>query len=302
MKLHQLRIIPICVLAFVLGSCSDSDSIQNTPQKEVPNTEMVNTPPKETPTNNNQEGNKDPKFTFNTGTQELFLIDDTNAGYGFYFYTPNEYNIDNTSTFPLLIHLHGGGARGEGNLETSMNRIVYDGPSSLIKNNRWSPPTPMIVVSPQSPHLWDPKRLHDFIDYLIDNINIDTSRIYMTGFSMGGRGIFDYVTEYGVQSHTAAVAPIAGWSETNNGIPFKNVALWAFHGGADNIVSVNGSINMVKAINDSNPKIEAKLTIFPGVDHFSWGRVYDSTGRGRGDSNYDAFDMTIYEWMLQYSK
>jgi len=124
----------------------------------------------------------------------------------------------------------------------------------------------------------------------------------MTGFSMGGRGTFDYVSTYGDASYTAAVVPIAGWSVINEGEPFKNVPLWAFHGGADPSVPLSGSINMVNAINNNEPNIEAKLTIFPGVNHFSWPRVYDSSGIGTESNNYDPFRMTIYDWMLQYSK
>ncbi len=299
MKLKLFKIISVCILTSVLGFCSDSETIQNINQKEIPNSEENNAPPTEPPINNNQGSQG---FVFDIGKQEIFFLKETKSGYGFYFYAPSTYNTSDKKGFPLLIHLHGGGARGEGTSEPSMNRIIYDGPPSLIKNNTWNPPTPMIVASPQSPHLWDPKRLHSFIDYLITNLNIDTSRIYMTGFSMGGRGIFDYVTEYGDQAHTAAVVPIAGWSEINNGKPFKNIALWAFHGDSDNIVNISGSKNMVNAINKNAPKLKAKLTVLPRVNHFSWPKVYDSSGIGSADPAYDDFDITIYKWMLKHSK
>lgn len=88
----------------------------------------------------------------------------------------------------------------------------------------------------------------------------------------------------------------------NEGKPLKNISLWAFHGDADDVINVSGSVNMVNAINDNNPNIRAKLTIFPGVNHFSWQKVYDNFGLETGTSNSNPFDMSIYEWMLQFNK
>ena len=245
----------------------------------------------------------DPEFIVTPGVQEIFLLNETKANYGFALYTPSEYGIDDNSKFPLLIYLHGGGGRGSGNTDSDFNRVIFGiTPPNLIKENRWDPPAPFIVASPQSSGLWQPERLHSFIAYLIENMNVDPAKIYMTGLSMGGRGTFDYVTQFGSKSYTAAVVPIAGWSTINEGKPFKNIPLWAFHGDADDVINVSGSVNMVNAINDNDPNIRAKLTIFPGVNHFSWQKVYDNSGLETGTSNSDAFDMSIYEWMLQFNK
>lgn len=244
----------------------------------------------------------DPRLIFTSGVQKPFFLNGTNAAYAFFLYTPTEYDGSSDDKYPLLVHLHGAGARGDGMSDAAMNLITFDGPPTLINSNRWKPSSPMIVVAPQSAQLWTPNKLHDFIDYLILNLKIDPARIYMTGFSMGGRGIFDYVTEKGDDAHTTAVVPIAGWSIVNDGKPFKNVALWAFHGDSDPSVNVNGSINMVNAINSSSPIEKAKLTIFPGVAHNSWERVYNGSGMNTEDLGYDPFDLSIYDWMLQHKK
>lgn len=245
----------------------------------------------------------DQNFTVTPGTQEIYLLSETRADYGFALYTPSAYTNNHETGFPLLIYLHGGGGRGSGNTEASFNKVVFGiTPPNLIKENRWNPPAPFIVASPQSSGLWQPERLHGFIGYLIENMNVDPSRIYMTGLSMGGRGTFDYVTQFGSRSYTAAVVPIAGWSTINEGRPFREVPLWAFHGDADNVINVTGSINMVTAINNNSPATRAKLTIFPEVNHFSWQRVYDNSGIGTAHSSYDAYNQSIYEWMLQYTR
>ncbi len=245
----------------------------------------------------------DQNFNVTPGEQKVFLLNETKANYGFALYTPTEYNDDKEQKLPLLIYLHGGGGRGPGNSLNSFDRVIFGvTPPSLIQQGVWNPPAPMVVVSPQSSGIWNAERLHNFIAFLIKNMNIDASRIYMTGLSMGGRGTFDYVTQYGAQAYTAAVVPIAGWSLVNEGAPFKTVPLWAFHGDADDVINVNGSKNMVNAINNSNPEVRAKLTIFPGVNHFSWQKVYDSSGIGTEHSNYDVYNTTIYDWMLQFTK
>ncbi|MFY0598567.1 MAG: dienelactone hydrolase family protein [Cyclobacteriaceae bacterium] len=232
------------------------------------------------------------------GEQQKYVSGSTKARYGFYLYEPAEYN--NEDEFPLLIFLHGGGARGNGS-DGDLNKIIYDGPPKLIISKKWNPTHPMIIVSPQSPHLWDANKLHDFIDYLTEQLAVDKERIYMTGFSMGARGCFDYVARHADESHVAAIVPIAGWG-TYTGEPFRKVAVWAFHGDEDNVLPWTGSLDIVERINAADPLTQAKLTIFPGVNHNSWTRTYDDSGMGDESATYDSFDQSIYDWMYLYTK
>ena len=52
----------------------------------------------------------------------------------------------------------------------------------------------------------------------------------------------------------------------------KNIPVWAFHGDADDDVPPVYSQLMVDAVNANGG--DAKLTLYPGVDHFSWDRAY----------------------------
>lgn len=54
----------------------------------------------------------DTTLEINPGVQQTFLLGETKASYGFYLYTPSEYHEGDEERYPLLIHLHGGGARG----------------------------------------------------------------------------------------------------------------------------------------------------------------------------------------------
>ncbi|SFZ90995.1 Dienelactone hydrolase family protein [Flaviramulus basaltis] len=237
------------------------------------------------------------------GMQKANILGATNAVFGHYIYTPSNYN-NNSPKYPLLVFLHGSGERG--NSETNpdiLNKVLANGPPKLIEKEEWHPKYPMIVASPQLPSgNWNPDDIHSFITYLIANYNINIERIYVTGLSLGGFGSFSYISTYGFDSYAAAIVPIAGGGSTNSGNKFTTTPVWAFHGDNDTTVSHNQSINMINAINEANPETRAKLTIYPGVSHNSWSRTYDSSGMGDESSDYDAFNMTIYDWMFMHKK
>lgn len=241
-------------------------------------------------------------FVFTPGVLKPFYLNQTDAAYGFWLYAPPEYDSLAIDEYPLLIHLHGLGERGNSaNNPAGMNIILWNGAPKLIRLNQWSVNNPMIVVAPQTTANWQASTLHDFITFLIDELHVDTSRIYMTGLSMGANGCFEYVSGKGTEAYTAAIVPIAG-GNTSTGAQFEDVAVWAFHGDADQIISVSSSMMMIDSINANNPSIPAKLTIYPGVTHDSWARTYDGTGVGDESADYSPFDQSIYDWMYQYHK
>ena len=239
------------------------------------------------------------------GMQKANNLGTTNAIFGHYIYTPSAYNESaNTPKYPLLIFLHGSGERGNSEINPdALKKVLVNGPPKLIEKGEWQPKHPMIVASPQlTSGNWNPDNIHSFITYLITNYNINTERIYLTGLSLGGFGSFNYISSYGFDSYAAAIVPIAGGGNTNSGDKFTTTPVWAFHGDQDNIVSHNQSINMINAINEADPEIKAKITLYPGVSHNSWSRTYNSSGMGDESPNYDTFNMTIYDWMFMYKK
>jgi len=223
--------------------------------------------------------------------------------YGYYVYTPSVYE-PNKYLYPLLISLHGTGEIGNSMKDTSaLKKLLNNGLPNLIKNKKWAPRYPMIVVSPQChDSWWDAKKIHQFIGYIINNYSINTHRIYLTGLSMGGYGTYSYVETCSDTGYVAAVVPICGGGNKGLASKYQHIPLWAFHGDADNTVLPSNSIDMVNAINALNPAVKAKLTIYPGVGHDSWSRTYDGSGMGTESKSYDAFDMNIYDWMFQYTK
>lgn len=281
-----------CVLLF---SCSDQEPIAHEDTKI------------DNPNNNNDTIGNDnnleslPEDT--GGIQKAYILGSTNAIYGHHIYTPSNYS-NNSPDYPLLIFLHGSGQRGNSQTNPDeLNKIIGTGPPRMIKNSKWSPKYPMIVASPQlTSGNWKAEDVHKFIKYIIDNYNIDTRRIYITGYSLGAFGCFDYISTYGQNAYATAIVPIAGGGNKNSGNKFTSIPVWAFHGESDKTVSKNGSIDMVNAINAANPNTKAKLTLYPDVGHNSDTRTFDGTGMGTENKSYDAFDRSIYEWMFLFKK
>ena len=238
------------------------------------------------------------------GTHDAFLLGETTADYGFYLYVPDGY-ADSGPAYPLLVFLHGAGEKGNsqtGGL-TTLNKVLVNGPPKLIQNHTWDPPAPMLVASPQCHDSgWNADKVHNFIQYLLSSYNVNEQRIYLTGLSMGGGGTFAYCLAKGQEALVAAAVPICGWGNPPNAANMKHIPVWAFHGDADTTVYPSGSINMIDAINATNPPTRALLTIYPGVAHNSWARTYDGTGMGTESPDYDPFDMSIYAWLLNYKR
>lgn len=225
--------------------------------------------------------------------------------YGYYLFTPESY-LKSEGNYPLLIFLHGYGERGNSEANPlELDKILRNGPCKMIKEGTWSPSHEMIVASPQCHgDWWERTSIKSFIEFLMKTYRVDQSRIYLTGLSMGGYATFDLLSAFGEDSHIAAAVPICGSgvfsdSGTQN---LAKIPLWVFHGDADGTVSPEYSKNIVPAINALNPKVKAKLTIYPGVGHDSWSMIYNSSGIGKEDPSYDTFNQDIYSWMYNYQK
>lgn len=90
--------------------------------------------------------------------------------------------------FPLFVHLHGAGARAE-DVETGKVEIA---PQRLASEEIYDE-HPCLIVVPLCPPdtYWVNKRLvlEALIDKISDTLPIDRKRIYLSGYSMGARGI-----------------------------------------------------------------------------------------------------------------
>lgn len=194
-------------------------------------------------------------------------------------FTPRDSSAVENGKFPLIISLHGIGERGE-----DLWRVKGDGlPKILDGKNDF----PFIVVSPQCPSTteWYYDRtdikLNKLIDSIIARYPVDTNRIYLTGFSMGGIGTLDMAIRY--PNRFAALMPIAfriedGW----NLCVIKDIPFWGFHGEQDPIIPLSKAQSVVNTLKGCgrNPL----FTIYPDLFHDAWTRTYSNP--------------EVYNWLL----
>jgi len=153
---------------------------------------------------------------------------------------------------------------------------------------------PFILISPQlktSYGTWPAAYIMDVINHVKKTLRVDPKRIYITGLSLGGFGVWTALGAY-PEVFAAALPICAGGNALSKAcaIASNNVPVWGFHGDADKTVSYTVTTKMVNAINACTPKPSplAKTTLFGGMNHIIWDKVYNQT---------EALD-----WMLGYKK
>jgi len=246
---------------------------------------------------------------------------------GYYEYLPPGYGSG--AKKPLLIFLHGFGGNGDGTSAQLPNVINDAGIAYYIANNGWAASRPFVVLAPQhnfieSPAFpypcdvpfggsclmqhqhdygnplpagsacWAPSEIHAFLDYALAHYNVDPTRVYLTGLSCGGYGVWESLAQFGA-GRIAAAVPIAGDGRPalrSSGCALASAPIWAFHGDADDVVDPAGSIDTIAGLRacPAPPAKELRLTIYPGVDHDSWDHAYS------GSQGQD-----IYGWMLGFT-
>lgn len=216
---------------------------------------------------------------------------------GYYEALPTRYD-SSLKKYPLILFIH-----GIGELGTDLSTMLRAGLPRLINRKKFPPDFEVrgqhfsfIVISPQFKKWPANSDVKSVLDYVVNHYRIDTSRIYVTGLSMGGGVTWEFDAQYG--GSVAAIAPICGgsWPDPKRAqkIAAFDLPVWAFHNVDDNIVPVSYTIDYVNEINSFNPSVKAKYTTWPTGGHDSWTKAYDPATKED--------DKNVYEWMLQYKR
>lgn len=211
----------------------------------------------------------------------------------YYLYVPAHYSA--AKQYPLVLLLHGSGERSQSSATAAQNRSVLlsqqyvqdwiapdvqtSWPSFVLVpqvagSNRWvnvassngsytllrQPSTSLVMAM-------------DIVTTLQDAFpSIDSNRMYITGLSMGGFGVYDAIERW--TWLFAAAVPLAGGGDPSRANLLADLPLWDFHGSADTAAPVSASRQMIAAI--SNAGGTPCYTEYPGDDHGIWNseRVY----------------------------
>ena len=114
--------------------------------------------------------------------------------------------------------------------------------------------------------------LMTLIDDLCEKLPVEVTRIYLTGYSMGGFGCFSLATKY--PTKFAAVVPLAGGGDPKKANILKQTPIWAFHGDKDEMVPVERTRDVMKAITAAGGTA-AKYDELAGQGHGIPGMVYN---------------------------
>lgn len=199
-------------------------------------------------------------------------------------------NFDATKKYPIVLFLHGRGESGNDN-----EKQLWNGGKLFLTDN-FRKNFPSIVIFPQCEETsyWsnveietvNNKRFFTFLkggeatksmslvlnftDNFFRNSFIDQSKIYVGGLSMGGMGTFEILRRR-PKTFTAAIA-ICGGDNPANAKKYKNVPLWIFHGGLDDVVNPQLSYSVFRELRKLGK--EPKYTIFPKANHNSWDSTF----------------------------
>ena len=237
-------------------------------------------------------------LSFNVNAQHTFKTTPKSV-IGYLEYLPKDYHT-NSSKYPVVIFLHGKGEKGpntrdKATLSRGISSVEKLGPPYYVKKGTQFP---FILISPQLKSNygdWPLAYIMEVIDHVKKTLRVDPSRIYLTGLSLGGGGVWKAAEER--PEIFAAVAPVCGsWNTVSRAkrIADQNLPVWAFHGDKDNTIALSVTHRMIEAINVFKPNPRAKITIYNGVRHEAWLKAYVP--------DHSIHNQNVYEWMLSHRK
>jgi predicted peptidase len=192
--------------------------------------------------------------------------------------------VEPEKKYPLVLFLHGIGERGINNswqlvhgvgaFATAENRSKYPcfvvAPQCPLKDS-WVPLSSLLLQRAMADEPTETLRLaFELVDKLAAELPVDRERIYITGLSMGGFGVWDAICRR--PDFFAAAMPLCGGGDAEQAAKLKDLPLWAFHGSIDITISPGRTTSMIEAIRKAGGS--PKMTLYPNVGHMCWIRAY----------------------------
>jgi len=212
---------------------------------------------------------------------------------GFYEYLPPGYVA--SEQHPLLVDWHGSGENGDGVF--GLDRVLASALPQRILSGAWPEARPFVAVFPQNAVACPTgEQVDAFLGWAMARYGVDPRRVFLTGLSCGAFGVWDYLGKHRGEEVAAAALVCGGPGDafTRAGCGLGEVALWVFHGDADDVVPIGPEQAVMAQLLacPSPPRREAHFTVLPGVGHAAWNPVYDGQTEA-GD---------VFAWLLANAK
>ena len=160
----------------------------------------------------------------------------------------------------LLVYLHGAGGRNRDVTKVNCNFAQGFSKFELACD----------VVHPASPGMWKAKAIDELIGHMLKNYDLDATRVYVAGFSMGGAGTWVHVFEG--QQPIAAYMPMGSGASKTGKVHEKwdiskvgDKQIWMIHGDKDKVVPYANAKESADLIAKVAPNF--KFTTLKGVSH-----------------------------------
>ncbi len=192
------------------------------------------------------------------GTSLRYMGQPAEEGFPYILHVPPEYRGDRP--FPLIIHLTGGGG------------LAVDGANA---GEAAIAASEFLVLYPSAGGMWWEGGVANRVDALLKEIlqklNVDRERIYMTGFSNGGTGAMYYSLRW--PDRFAATVWLMGAGTCMQEImpadlrKLKNMPVLLVHGDDDPIIPASCSQQTYQALRAISPRVQPELHILRKRKH-----------------------------------
>ncbi len=119
---------------------------------------------------------------------------------------------------------------------------------------------------------WSVTILRGLVGEIQSRCNVDPARLYLTGLSMGGNGVWRLAMT--IPEKVAALVPVCGWADASKACLLRDIPAWVFHGKKDRVVPFERSEEMVEALRACGGSV--RFTAYPDAGHDSWTEAYNT--------------------------
>ena len=176
--------------------------------------------------------------------------------------------------FPLFVHLHGAGSRAT-EVETGKVEIA----AKRLASEEFYQDHPCLILVPTCPPdtYWGDhaETLEKLIDTVADALPIDRKRIYLSGYSMGARGIGTLIER---RPHFYAAALFADGEAKQSWVDLTDTALWMTFSGERNLAGAHAVAEAYQAA--------GKVAHFDGFPDHTHNQIHWTLAKTEG----------VYEW------
>lgn len=191
--------------------------------------------------------------------------------------------------YRLVMFLHGAGERGrdnerhvtmgEGFIETMIFTEPYRSDTIVFapqcpENYRWVErdwsPGEYKMTAEISPALGAAIRILN--EEIVPNYSVDTSRLYITGLSMGGMGTWDCIARF--PGMFAAAAPVCGAPPAGMLNELAKTPIWTCNDPSDSVIDPTPTVKKIEQLAQIGADVCYKTYTAGGNGHASWVGAY----------------------------